>query len=386
MTLKIGNKMKRKNVLCICNTYYQLIMYIQIRKTILKDSYITLLISDHSKGAEKIANTIRLLDIFNEVHFIRTLDYDHGKENIVKKIVKTFQLILGEKTDFQEIILRKNYDELIYYNFNSTAILVFSLLIKSSPNLICSRIEEGLISYNYCINDTDMIYRGCNQVAYFIRKIFHLADLKSQTKFFYCLFPSLYHGNKQTIPIPFTDEQMTENGKVLAQIFGINKKDLSYSEKYIFFSGVGDFEGGKPIGEIDIANIIASIVGKDNILIKKHPRDKRDIFERNGFHVDDKSNVPWETIVLNYNFKNHIFLSVTSGSVMFGSIVLKQGPKTFYLYKICKNKDTNSVAINAINSLGIIFKDPKARKMLDNIQVINDVEDLKLKLKYNVTN
>lgn len=377
--------MKKRKVICICNTFYQLIMYIQIRRTLLKNSYVSLLISDHSKNSEEIANNVLKLDIFNEVHFIKTLNYDHGKENLFKKIIKTFQLILGKKSVFSNIT-KTHYDELIYYNFNATANLLFSMLIKSVSDLSCSRVEEGLISYNYCINDADMKYKGCIQIASFIRKMCHLQNLKIRTNYFYCLFPDLYHGNKKVVPIPFTDEQMAENGKLLAKVFKIDRSKISYPEKFIFFSGVGDFEGGTPIGELDIANLIASIVGKNNMLIKKHPRDKRNVFEKNGFHVDCNSNVPWETIVLNYDFKNHVFLSVTSGSVMFGSAVLKQGPKTFYLYNFCKNKDCNSVAINAIKSLGIIFKDPNASKMLNNIQMIGNIEELKSKLGDNRMN
>ena len=377
--------MGNKRIICICNTFYQLIMYIQMRKTILRNSFVTLLISDHSKNAEEVAGNILQLDIFDEVHFIRTLNYDHGKENLFRKAIKTFQLISGKKGDFIKIA-KLHYDELIYYNFNATANLFFSMLIKSSPDLICSRVEEGLISYNYCINDADMEYKGCTKIASSIRKICHLQNLKTRTNYFYCLFPELYHGNKETVPIPFTDEQMAENGKLLASAFKIDRSKMSYHKKYIFFSGVGDIEGGKPIGELDIANLIASIVGKNNMLIKKHPRDKRDVYEKNGFHVDCNSNVPWETIVLNYDFKDHVFLSVTSGSVMFGSAVLNQGPKTFYLYNLCQNRDTNSVAINAIKSLGIIFKDPRANKMLKNIQIIDNVEELKSKLKNNRMN
>ena len=51
------------------------------------------------------------------------------------------------------------------------------------------------------------------------------------------------------------------------------------------------------------------------------------------------------------------------------------------MFRGSKNKDCNSVAINAIKSLGIIFKDPNASKMLKNIQVIDNIEELKSKLR-----
>ena len=42
-----------------------------------------------------------------------------------------------------------------------------------------------------------------------------------------------------------------------------------------------------------------------------------------------------------------------------------------------------TVLINAIKSLGIIFKDPNACKLLKNIQVVDNIEELKSKLRDN---
>ena len=41
---------------------------------------------------------------------------------------------------------------------------------------------------------------------------------------------------------------------------------------------------------------IAEKIGKDTMIIKKHPRDNSDFFRDNGFKVAESSTIPWEVI------------------------------------------------------------------------------------------
>ena len=43
-----------QNILFVCNTYYQLIMAINMRITLFKNDKVTLLLSNHSKNADVI--------------------------------------------------------------------------------------------------------------------------------------------------------------------------------------------------------------------------------------------------------------------------------------------------------------------------------------------
>ncbi|HEG1241807.1 TPA: hypothetical protein SCN02_002979, partial [Enterococcus faecium] len=58
--------------------------------------------------------------------------------------------------------------------------------------------------------------------------------------------------------------------------------DIYKEKKYIFFTSVYDFEGGEPVGEYELVCKIADLVGKDNLIVKTHPRDVRTIYKDNG--------------------------------------------------------------------------------------------------------
>lgn len=78
---------------------------------------------------------------------------------------------------------------------------------------------------------------------------------------------------------------------------------------------------------------VANLVGKDNLLIKIHPRDLRTIYSDNGFNVDKNSLIPWEAIQLSSDFSDKVFLTINSGSVLSGSTMSEKPVKTF----ICIN-------------------------------------------------
>ncbi|HGT1350754.1 TPA: hypothetical protein ACMUTV_003105, partial [Enterococcus faecium] len=95
--------------------------------------------------------------------------------------------------------------------------------------------------------------------------------------------------------------------------------DIYKEKKYIFFTSVYDFEGGEPVGEYELVCKIADLVGKDNLIVKTHPRDVRTIYKDNGFIEDKNSSIPWEAIQLSGDFNDKIFMTINSGSVISGS-------------------------------------------------------------------
>ena len=59
-----------KRILLVSNTYYQLIMAIQMRYTIFTEDEIVLMLSDHSKGTKVICEEIKKLNVFHQVKSI----------------------------------------------------------------------------------------------------------------------------------------------------------------------------------------------------------------------------------------------------------------------------------------------------------------------------
>lgn len=356
-----------KSILIICNTYYQLITAIRLTTTLWSNDKVDLIITDHSKNTNMIAPKLETEHIFNDVIWFATKELDQPACNRLSKL-KKFLIVLKGMSRIPQMS-QLFYDELVYYNSDVFVHGVFVTLNKVNAELVCSRYEEGILSYQ------DSVYFHGTPLDYAnkIRKAFDKKILEYQTKNFYCFYPEMYEGNLNAIPVPiFDDFQLI--GNCLSRVFNVDPEMLKIQEKYIFFTSVYDFEGGKPIGEFDLVSRISELVGKDNLLIKLHPRDSRNIYTERGFHVYEHSSIPWEAIQLNNDFSQKCFLTVNSGSILGVNLMIKNRARSYFLYNCC----------NLSGNVGAIASKREIERLMSNshydherIMVIESSERLK---------
>ena len=357
-----------KNILIICNTYYQVIMASHFANDLLIDSKVSLVISDHSKNAKIYAENARKLAFFENVYYseCRVFDYD-SVDNLRKK----FKLLLDSFLRLNKghkALPNMAYDRIFYYNDTMSTRLFVRYQEKLNSNFICCRFEEGILSYNNTIS----------KLEGFRKKRFDLCGLNDIAKLennMYCTYPELYKGPLETVKIPLMDPNNTEFVNAVSTIFGVEKDKLSYPQKYIFFSSVLDFEGGEPVGELELAKKVAELLGKENLLVKVHPRDDVKRFIEAGLTVDQNSSVPWEAIQLNYDFSKHVFITVCSGSVLSISSVIPNPPRTVFAYKLV-NTAGNQCALNTVKTLDEFRSSLGDKIKLDFIEVAEKLEDI----------
>ena len=82
-----------------------------------------------------------------------------------------------------------------------------------------------------------------------------------------------------------------------------------------------------------IVNDIVAIVGKENLIVKLHPRTKHDRFRPLGIRTNRHTNIPWELIVWNHLHNSPILISVASGSLIYPQIYLGIEQKAIALIK-----------------------------------------------------
>lgn len=364
-----------KNIMCICNTYYQLFMILQMKLKLWNNDNVTLIISDHVKNSKSIVDNINLLSIFKRVIYIETLKIDYKKNTNLNLIREVLEASIGHSKCIKKIFLEDEiYDEFFYYNYNVSTCLIFNILIKQNNKMICSRYEEGLLGY-MSLNNLKMSNTGRLKYISWIRKIMNKKQLKNVTENYYCMYPTLYQGKYKVKKIPKIDIGDEYFKCLIRKIFNLEKKNIYCKQKYIFFTSVCDFEGGEPIKEVLLIEKIAKLVGKDNLLIKMHPRDRKNDFKKYGYIVDENSNLPWEAICINYNFNDKVFLTTVSGSLLFAATALSTGPKIYYLYKMC-NTANNITAKNSIKSIEECLSSSSKRKIFSNICVADKLEDI----------
>lgn len=122
------------------------------------------------------------------------------------------------------------------------------------------------------------------------------------------------------------------------QVRGMYNEIFGYAqlpkEKYIFLEEPF-FEDRKPSSDMDLLEGISKIIGKDNLIVKMHPRNQIDRFSRRGFKTMTNSLIPWEVMIMNtFDIEKKVLLSVNSNSSISAKIVFDRDINTIHLYKM----------------------------------------------------
>ena len=353
-----------KNNIIICNTYYQLITAIQIKLTIKKNECVSVIISDHSNNAYLVYKRLLKEHIFNDVYFARTKKICDNQAYLFKSIKGVKEAILGIGSVFDFLPKNMKYDEILFYNYDIATHCLFARIEKGNKNVIVSKYEEGILSYN--------MDEVCFKKIYAIREKVGHRNLYTSVSRFYCFYPDLYNGRLEPVAIPRIENVSDLLKTTIKNIFNIEPQRLKYEKKYIYFSSVYDFEGGESVNELQCIKELADIVGVENLLIKVHPRDNVQRFKEIGVCVDRMSNVPWEAIFINHDFSENVFITIISGSVINLNMMYNSPPNTILLYKLFEDKHNKSM-IKCVKTFENIYGNGRIK----NCEVIKNLKEIK---------
>ncbi|WP_418666266.1 polysialyltransferase family glycosyltransferase [Allofournierella sp.] len=313
--------------LMVINTNYQLIVAVQIRRTFLKDDQVDIIITDHSQGNEQLAQRLKKAAVFGRVLSIynRKMIYEATTK---EKIKDFFELGFSSENRFypKQIEETPNYDGLFFYNLDLLVISLFDVLVKSNSRLTLNLFEEGFLSYG-----TEKVSNGRFSRKESIFKLRKLGIKKDWTKYlkkYYCFFPGLIQREMpyQLVQIPPIFSSDKELVKLINSIFDFIPTENKYAAKYIYF------EGWFECDEERLVEKIAEIVGKENLLVKPHPRHQSDRYEKVGIKTSSDGNVPWEVVQLNFDFSDKVLMAVSSSCPIVASALLRQNIPALYLY------------------------------------------------------
>lgn len=356
--------------LIICNTYSQLIIAIQMKLTIFKEANVDLWVSDHSKNVDKILGPLVEQSIFASVEYIREKEfvYNRGK---FKCLLDSMEYSFGGKK-----LKIKKYDEIIFYSLSLRLYSIADYYSSISHDVIWSRMEEGLFSY-----ETDFVSGKRIKLTRKLRKFSGRAEIANNIKNYYCFFPALKENNRgwNLIKIPSLRDTYDEITTIFKNIFNINENDLEFRTKYIYFASSSDIDGNS-YGETELVIKIAESVGKDKIIVKMHPRDDRTVYQDYGINVMESSWIPWEVIQLIGKFEKIVFLTVDSGAFITISALMSRCGKGIFLYPEIQNSNREFVNRKA--------EIKKVLTKLHSIGLCCDINEFEhpefLDMKYNV--
>lgn len=130
--------------------------------------------------------------------------------------------------------------------------------------------------------------------------------------------------------IPVIDEHRGDVREVLFKVFG---HAAMPEEKYIFLEE-GFVKDRRLVADIRYLDYIANIVGKENIIVKMHPRNDIDRFTPRGYKTVKNSIVPWEITLLDADLSDKVFLTISSTSAVSAPVVTGKPCFSVMLFKL----------------------------------------------------
>lgn len=325
------------NILFICNTPFQLITAVNIIQFAFKglEYSVDLAVTDQFGGHLKIADNLRKTGLLNNVFTAEV------RQHCREKYVNWFQIMFDKKRLYKrfDILPSYRYDQLFIYNLDLTSIIIFERLKEENAQLLIHRYEEGYASYfnSFRQNKTCLFYE---EVLRF-RKLPVLSECLSGYWFYKPELMDQCFSDKKIHQIPLLTRQNEFMVGIYNSIFGITSATLTkYREKYIFFEE-SYHVNGHPIHDVEIAECIANIVGRDNLIIRLHPRCSENRFYKIGCRTVRPEGIPWEVVQLNADFTGKVFLTVSSGSVLASKLFFDDPIRTILLYKCFQEKINN---------------------------------------------
>lgn len=350
----------------------QVIIAVQAKMRLFADDDVDIALSDHSINADKRAEGLKKTGLFRRVKYIKTKGFCYNPSKTFK-LFDAFSLLFKDNKYLRQFWDDDfDYDKIFFYNPNLDVCSVINAVFKDSgrkkiPETV--RFEEGVSCYSWL---TSQLPKGRAKIVNFLNRLRGLPDIFRDTKKYMCFYPDVLRAEApkgkefSTIQIPFltSDKDFLAN---LNTIFDYDPSASSFTQKYIYFATSADIDG-HPVGETEIILQLSELVGKDNLLVKVHPRDDRDVFERAGLTVSRNSALPWEVMQLNHDFTKHVFISLSSGSTINITAMKNENIPVFMLFPLVAGKDKymDSVAYASI------------RKTLEDLQALGVCKSVKI--------
>jgi len=303
----------KKNVI-VCNTLFQIIIAAHLRLTVLRGEFVDIIVSNHTKNSRDITKNIEKLNLFDNVIFIKnkkTLQKGNGVLSKISYGIKRVFETLNNIVVVNKICRKNNYDCLLINNISIFTMLFYKKLLSKNKNTELCLFEEGLGTYSNA-------YTNADKPNSLHRKLINRTGIIANFNKLYLMFPDLLEWsapNAEIVQLPKINVNDSRFVSTINIIFDIKEIKDKYDKPIIFFEE-SHFTDGFAVSDIDLVNQIADIVGKENIMIKLHPRTSVNRFKTLGYKTNSDTNIPWEVVALNQDLANKTLITISSGSVL----------------------------------------------------------------------
>jgi len=369
-----------KRLIIVGNPFQLMLALFFYYKVFSADDDIDVLIFKSVIGHETFANKLMELSLFRRVIL---LEEASPRGNWLGKTIEVIHVAVGnaEKISYitDSCLANSDYDEVWYYNWCRWYYGIYDVILKHEGK--CTNYiayMESVFTYTLLRqNEIQPIFSQRDKVIRFGRKCLNKWIFDPYMGDVFIQYPGMADeiDGRYLHQLPVLSEADIDYLRTVQEVFSTPK--FSKLPKYIFMASSLEFDGFGT-GETDLIIRIAEIVGKENLIVKLHPRDNRGVIEKAGIRVMESSNVCWEAIQLTNDFSENVFLTVASASIVNAILFSEQEVKAYYLFPLIKKMsrgfmqycmDSVNKTIQTAHDNGIA----KDIAVLDSFEALNKV-------------
>ena len=318
--------MVNNRVLIVVNSVYQLLTAVHMRRAVLEDREVDLLLTDVLPKGEEYLPRLEDTGLFDRVLFARTRELNktyaaasgEALSEVFRDIPKRFRWILSDELTY--------YVEIYFSNFDPFLRMLACQYYALPCEFVC--YEDGFSSYviDYLREDRAPINR--HPEGQKIRD-------KVESVLLYEPRLAVREDGLLNRPLPKIKRQDQELRELLNAVF--DYKSPKEDEDFLFLEQSFRAEGLKT-NDIQLMKLCRETVGAGRFVVKPHPRNPENLPFQLGLTRKYPNDAPWELYLLNENMENKKILTVCSNAALTGRIVFQMDIPTVMLYPLFEGK------------------------------------------------
>lgn len=334
-----------KRQLFICNSVYQVLVALWIKYIDYQEEKSDVIISDHMSGAKILADNIKTLGVFEQVYYVESNAF--AKHKIVFDRKQRIVMSMCPNRTLKKFLrLNEKYTELYAANVDYFSQLLFDALAHRNSKVKFVLYEDGLFTYSRLYEED---YKSTYiPVKSLIKKMIHSVIYRKKTIYGNVAKMMVFNPENMAWMPEFRVEQLKKIDchdetflKICNQVFGYDKSKDVYDRKYIFLEESFSAEGAQ-LDDLEVIEELAERIGRDQIMVKIHPRNPHNRFSRLGYKTNKDTRIPWELILMNVDMSDKVLITISSSSILNPILVLGQKVKAYSIYECVDHEHCHS--------------------------------------------
>lgn len=263
------------------------------------------------------------------------------------------------------------YDEI----YASTITMFVSCMLQKNPQAKLFMIDEGVGGYSSDPLTGNLSWRHRLFMAVSRRGA---AVRRPECMYMYHVGNAARHTDLPLREMPRPDEPFLEKA---GRLFGIDPKAQREKKRLLWLTHPDELEKGTGEADRRVSDLLCQF--RDQILVRRHPRDDRQELYRD-FLQDDNTQM-WELSISFLDMEEIILMGAYSTAQMTPKLLYDLEPRIFFLCPIYKNAYADGQygeILTAIEEFRDLYRDPEKIVLIDSLEMLEEKLNEELKESY----